>query len=156
MIPINDYRQFIIELINYAKQKIELEENHTIRLAVTESQLINLIKDLSGIVIAGNIPGAGITNGNGWFASNGECLLMILEKMPEDKQGTESEFERFGVLQSLMAAIVKELLNVDGFDRFCDMATVDFTRPINIEWEYNTYGGFNGLSVTFRLRDKGV
>lgn len=156
MIPINNYRQFVVELINYACQTLEIEDAPTIRLAVTESQLINLLKDQDGIVVAGNIPGSDISRSSGWFQSDGECLLMVLEKMPEDEQGLETEFDRYATLQSLMTEIVKLLINIDGFDRFCDKSTVDYSRPLTIEWEYNTYGGFNGLSVTFRLKDKDV
>lgn len=153
MIPINDYRQFIAELINYAKQQAQITEPITIRLAITEPQLVNLLKDQSGIVIAGNIPGADISK-QSFFQSEGECLLMVLEKMPEDKQGLESEFTRFAFLQQLMIEIVKLLMNYDGFDRFCDKGEIDYSRPIRVEWEYNIHGGFNGLSVTFRLKDK--
>ena len=155
MIPINDYRQFIAELINYAKQQARIDETTTIRLAVTETQLINLLKDQSGIVIAGNIPGADISK-QSFFQSEGECLLMVLEKMPEDRQGTEWEFTRYDVLQQLMKEIIKLLTNYDGFDRFCDKAGLDYSRPLTVEWEYNTYGGFNGLSITFRLKDRDV
>lgn len=155
MIPINDYRQFIAELINYARQQAGIEDDITIRLAVTESQLINMLKDLSGIVVAGNIPGADISKSS-FFQSEGECLLMVLEKMPVDEQGLEKEYTRFARLQQLMVEIVKLLTNYDGFDRFCDKGEVDYSRPLNIEWEYNTYGGFNGLSMTFRLKDKEV
>lgn len=155
MIPINDYRQFIAELINYARQQAGIEDDITIRLAVTESQLINLLKDLSGIVVAGNIPGADISN-KSYFQSEGECLLMVLEKMPKDEQGLEKEYTRFARLQQLMIEIVKLLTNQDGFNRFCDKGEIDYSRPLNIEWEYNTYGGFNGMSVTFRLKDKEV
>lgn len=155
MIPINSYRQFIAELINYAIQSTGIEDDITIRLAVTESQLVNLLKDLDGIVVAGNIPGAEITN-KSCFMSEGECLLMVLEKMPRDEQGMDREFVRLEKLQGLMVEIVKILTNYDGFNRFCDQGTVDYTRPINVEWEYNSYGGFNGLSVTFKLRDKEV
>ena len=155
MIPINDYRQFIAELINYAKQQARIDEPTTVRLAVTETQLINLLKDQSGIVIAGNIPGADISK-QSFFQSEGECLLMVLEKMPEDRQGTEWEFTRYEVLQQLMKEIIKLLTNYDGFDRFCDKADLDYSRPLTVEWEYNTYGGFNGLSITFRLKDRDV
>ena len=155
MIPINDYRQFIAELINYAKQQARIDETTTIRLAVTETQLINLLKDQSGIVIAGNIPGADISK-QSFFQSEGECLLMVLEKMPEDRQGTEWEFTRYDVLQQLMKEIIKLLTNYDGFDRFCDKADLDYSRPLTVEWEYNTYGGFNGLSITFRLKDRDI
>lgn len=153
MIPINYYREFVAELVNYAKQAAQLNEDVTIRLAVTEQQLINLLKDQGGIVVAGNIPGADITQTNSWFQSDGECLLLVLEKMPEDYQGMEQEFERYAVLQRLMTEIVRILTNADGFDRFCDKGKMDYSRPLVVEWEYNTYGGFNGLSVTFRLKD---
>jgi hypothetical protein len=155
MIPINDYRQFVSELVNSAKTKAKIDDDITIRLAVTETQLVNLLKDKAGIVVAGNIPGAEISKSS-WFQSEGECLLMVLEKMPEDYQGTESEFESYSKLQQLMIEIVRLLTNYDGFDNFCNKGEVDYSRPLVVEWEYNTYGGFNGLSVTFKLKDKEV
>lgn len=156
MISIDNYRQFIAELVNYAKREAGIEEDTTIRLAVTESQLINMLKDLPGIVVAGNIPGAEISNTTGWFKSEGECLLMVLEKMPDDRQGMEGEYARYAQLQILMMEIVRQLTNIDGFDRFCDKGEMDYARPIVVEWEYNSYGGFNGLSCTFRLKDKEI
>lgn len=156
MIPINDYRQFVAELINYACRAAGTEETPAIRLAVTQDQLINLLKDLGGIVVAGNIPGADFTNSGGWMQSEGTCILYVLDKMPVDYQGTEREYTRYAELQRLMLEIVKLLANYDGFDRFCDKGEVDYSRPITVEWEYNTFGGFNGLSVEFRLKDKQV
>ena len=155
MIPINDYRQFIAELINYACRAVAIEDTPTIRLAVTESQLVSLLKDTAGIVIAGNIPGADFTFRE-YPMSEGECLLMVLEKMPADIQGLDVEFNRLAILQHLMVEIVMLLADTDGFGRFCDNGELDFSRPLTVEWEYNTYGGFNGLSVTFRLKDKQI
>lgn len=155
MIPINDYRQFVSELVNSAKTEAKIDDDIAIRLAVTETQLVNLLKDKAGIVVAGNIPGAEISKSS-WFQSEGECLIMVLEKMPEDYQGTESEFESYSKLQQLMIEIVRLLTNYDGFDNFCDKGEVDYSRSLVVEWEYNTYGGFNGLSVTFKLKDKEV
>ncbi|SEF42369.1 hypothetical protein SAMN05216354_0361 [Xylanibacter ruminicola] len=156
MIPINSYRQFVAELIAHAKAKAQIEDQIFTRLAVTESQLTNILKDQAGIVVAGNIPGADYSNTPGYFTSTGECLLMVLEKMPEDYQGTEREYDRYAVLQELMVEIVRVLMNHDGFHLFCDKGEVDTSRPLTVEWEYNTYGGFNGLSITFRLKDKDV
>ena len=155
MIPINDYRQFVSELVNSAKTKAKIDDNITIRLAVTETQLVNLVKDKAGIVVAGNIPGAEISKSS-WFQSGGECLIMVLEKMPEDRQGTEAEFESYAKSQQLMIEIVRLLINYSGFGSLCDKGEVDYSRPLVVEWEYNTYGGFNGLSVTFKLKDKEV
>lgn len=155
MIPINDYRQFVSELVNSAKTEAKITDKTTIRLAVTETQLVNLVKDKAGIVVAGNIPGAEIRKSS-WFQSEGECLIMVLEKMPEDRQGTEAEFESYAKLQQLMIEIVRLLINYSGFGILCDKGEVDYSRPLVVEWEYNTYGGFNGLSVTFKLKDKEV
>lgn len=156
MIPINDYRQFIAELVNTAGTAAGLDQTPAIRLAVTESQLVNLLKDQAGIVVAGNIPGSEISNGSGWFQSRNECLLAVLEKMPRDYQGKEEEFSRYAKLQQLMLEIIKLLTNADGFDRFCDKGQMDYSQGLNVEWEYNEYGGFNGLSVTFRLKDSNL
>lgn len=155
MIPINNYRQFVSELVNSAKKEAKIDDDIAIRLAVTESQLVNLVKDKAGIVVAGNIPGAEISKSS-WFQSEGECLIMVLEKMPEDRQGTEAEFESYAKLQQLMIEIVRLLINYSGFGSLCDKGEVDYSRPLVVEWEYNTYGGFNGLSVTFKLKDKEV
>lgn len=155
MIPINNYRQFVSELVNSAKKEAKIDDDIAIRLAVTETQLVNLVKDKAGIVVAGNIPGAEISKSS-WFQSEGECLIMVLEKMPEDRQGTEAEFESYAKLQQLMIEIVRLLINYSGFGSLCDKGEVDYSRPLVVEWEYNTYGGFNGLSVTFKLKDKEV
>lgn len=150
MIAINDYRQFIAELTSKASQNsgVGIEK---VRLAVTETQLVNLLKDQAGIIVAGNIPGSDISN-NGYWMARGECLLMVLEKWASDRQGTEWEYEEFGRIQTLMAAIVR-LLTGEDFQEFCDKGEVDRSQYITIEWEYNEYGGFNGMSVKFFLKD---
>ena len=45
MIAINDYRQFITELVAAAAAKCEEKKAPRIRLAVTESQLISKLKE---------------------------------------------------------------------------------------------------------------
>jgi len=151
MIAINDYRQFIAELVAAASQKCGIGYSK-IRLAVARQQLIKLLKDQEGIVIAGNIPGSDINN-NGYYWSEGECLLMVLEKMPEDYEGTEREYIRYGELQLLMIHIIRLLIGED-LQEFCDKAELDRSQKITVEWEFNTYGGFNGMSALFHLKDK--
>lgn len=148
MIPINDYRQFVAELTAAAARQCD-EDTPTIRLAVTDSQLINLLKDLPGIVVAGNIPGTELQR-NGCWQSSGECLLMVLEKIPADLQGTGRENCEYARMQLLMDAIVR-LLTGEQMQQFCDRGDVDLSRPVRVEWEYNQYGGFSGLSVSWRM-----
>lgn len=146
--------QFIAELTHVASEKSSVAID-AVRLSVTESQLINILKDLNGTVVCGSIPGSETNFGNGYRATTAEPLLMVLQKMPRDEQGTSAETERYERLQRFMQAVVDILSDYDyAFDRFCDRADLDSGRPMVVEWEYNVYGGFNGLSLTFRLREK--
>jgi len=151
MIAINNYRQFIAELVAAAARNCE-EETPKIKLAVTEDQLINMLKDMAGIVVAGNIPGSDIHH-KSYTWSEGECIIYVLEKWPADKQGIQWEYDEFARIQRLMAAIVR-LLTGEDFQEFCDQGELDYSRGLTIEWEYNNFGGFNGMSAAFRLKDK--
>lgn len=148
MIPINDYRQFIAELTAKASDLSGVPVA-SMRLAVTESQLVTLLKDLKGIIVCGNIPGEKITTVDYWRTEH-ECLLMVLEKMPADWQGTELENAELERMQRLMQQLAR-LIAGDDFQQFCDRADLDHSAPMNVEWEYNQYGGLHGLSVTFKL-----
>lgn len=154
MIPLKDYQQFVAELVAKASELCEVHVDK-IRLAVSESQLVTLLKDQPGVVVAGNIPGMELSHPVSFWLSEGECLLAVLERMPDDYQGTWREYEEYARLQRLMDQIVRLLIGED-FQEFCDKGEVDFSRPLNVEWEYNQYGGMNGLSVTFRLKDRTV
>ena len=154
MIPIRDYQQFVAELVAKASERSGVNVDK-VRLAVTESQLVNLLKDQAGIVVAGNIPGMELSYPASFWLSEGECLLAVLERMPDDYQGTQRETDEYARLQRLMNQMVRLLIGED-FQEFCDKGEVDFSRPLTVEWEYNQYGGFNGLSVTFRLKDRTV
>ena len=154
MIPLKDYQQFVAELVAKASELCEVHVDK-IRLAVSESQLVTLLKDQPGVVVAGNIPGMELSHPVSFWLSEGECLLAVLERMPDDYQGTQRETDEYARLQRLMDQIVRLLIGED-FQEFCDKGEVDFSRPLNVEWEYNQYGGMNGLSVTFRLKDRTV
>ena len=151
MIAINDYRQFIAELVA-AASKLSGVRVDSIRLAVTEQQLVTLLKDLKGVVVCGDIPDATLTYPTGGWRSENECFLFVLEKMVRDRQAQEDEFCRYGRLQQLMAAIVR-LLTGEELQEFCDRGQIEHAKPITVEWEYATFGGFNGLSCRFYMRD---
>ena len=154
MIPIQDYRQFVAELVAKASELSGVQVDKT-RLAVTESQLVTLLKDQAGVIVCGNIPGMDLSYPASYWHSDGECLIEVLERMPDDYQGTDREYEEYARLQRLMMQIVRLLIGED-FQEFCDKGEVDYSRPLTVEWEYNQYGGFNGLSLTFRLKDKQI
>ena len=80
--------------------------------------------------------------------SEAQCILYILEKSPKDRQGSDWEFDRFAVTQHLMSKLCEILLGRDAFTMLCESGQMAVGH-LNVEPEYNIYGGFNGWSVTF-------
>ena len=119
--------------------------------AMNEGQLITLLKDQAGIVLCGNVPGAELTKGT-FIESEAQCILYILEKSPKDRQGSDWEFDRFAVMQHLMSKLCEILMGQDAFMMLCESGQMKVDH-LNVEPEYNIYGGFNGWSVTFKLPD---
>ena len=158
MIEVNLYRQFMVELAHKVADAFndafhpqpELEFSKVVA-AMNEGQLITLLKDLSGILLCGNVPGAELTKGT-YIESEAQCILYILEKSPKDRQGNDWEFDRFAVTQHLMSKLCEILMGRDAFTMLCESGQMSVDH-LNVEPEYNIYGGFNGWSVTFKLPD---
>lgn len=158
MIEVNLYRQFMAELAAKVAQAFNEEFTPTPDIsfakvvpAMNEGQLITLLKDQAGIVLCGNVPGAELTKGT-FIESEAQCILYILEKSPKDRQGSDWEFDRFAVMQHLMSKLCEILMGQDAFMMLCESGQMSVDH-LNVEPEYNIYGGFNGWSVTFKLPD---
>ena len=158
MIEVNLYRQFMAELAAKVAQAFNEEFTPTPDIsfakvvpAMNEGQLITLLKDQAGIVLCGNVPGAELTKGT-FIESEAQCILYILEKSQKDRQGSGWEFDRFAVMQHLMSKLCEILMGQDAFMMLCESGQMKVDH-LNVEPEYNIYGGFNGWSVTFKLPD---
>lgn len=158
MIEVNLYREFMAELAAKVAQAFNAEFTPTPDIsfakvvpAMNEGQLITLLKDQAGIVLCGNVPGAELTKGT-FIESEAQCILYILEKSTKDRQGSGWEFDRFAVMQHLMSKLCEILMGQDAFMMLCESGQMKVDH-LNVEPEYNIYGGFNGWSVTFKLPD---
>lgn len=128
----------------------EIRFSHVVA-GMGREHLITLLKDRPGIILCGNVPGSELTRKD-YIESEAQCVLYILTKSPKDRQGTEEEFDQYAVLQHLMSKLCEILMGKDAFSMLCQSGrmTVD---ELNVEPEYNEFGGFNGWSVGFRLPD---
>lgn len=147
MIDIKIFREFIVELRTEVNAKAD-EGIDCIKMAATESGLIKKLKDHKGIILCSNFPDADkeLVNGDNWKEVN-HVLLFVLEKVPSGSQTDGDEFLHYGKLQSIMER-VKGILENENF--LCGQHLRVGGR-IRTEWEYNIYGGFNGLSLSFDL-----
>ena len=159
MIEVNLYREFMVELaartaqaFNDAHPELPLVRFSEVVAAMEEGQLVTLLKDRSGLVFCGGVPGADLRRSGGVVSSEANCVLFILEKSPKDYQGTDTEFQRYAVMQHLMSALCEILMGEDAYAMLCQSGKMR-VEELTVEPEYNIYGGFNGWSVGFRLPD---
>lgn len=152
MIPIKQYREMIEEIavnINNAADDTDKKKIDGVILAVQEDQLIKKLKDKKGTFLAGNVPGAKITN-DGYIESKGKGLLFLIRKIAAGSESDEKEMNTFQDLQDIAREVIKWIMEPGSY--MCDNY-IEKAEQIQVEWEYNIYGGWNGLSISFNLKD---
>ena len=78
-----------------------------------------------------------------------DIVLFLLEKVPSGQQSDEDELAHYASLQQLMLAL-RDILMDSPF--VCDNE-MQVTSDLTIEWEYDIFGGWNGLSIGLKLQD---
>ena len=151
MIQIQRYREWLLELKEKINQAVEGPQVDGIALAVHEGHIIRKLRDRRGIWLCAKYPDAQVNGGADAFSTDNQVLLFLLEKVPSGQHGDEEELAHYASLQTLMDSLKAELL--DG-RLMCD-DSIRLTTNLTIEWEYDIFGGWNGLSVSFKLEDFG-
>ena len=119
-----------------------------IKLAVREGHLQKKLKDAEGIWLCGNFPDAELKGGMDCHQESNQILLFLLEKVPAGEEMDEEELQHYALLQRIMELVKKELL---AMDFVCgELSPAD---GMLTEWEYDVFGGFNGLIIGLKLVD---
>ena len=151
MINIKRYREWLLELKEKLNRGSEDVKVDGVVLAVHEGHIIRKLRDRRGIWLCAKYPDATVNGGADTFSTDNQVLLFLLEKVPSGQHSDEEELAHYASLQTLMDSLKAELL--DG-RLMCD-DSVRLTSSLTIEWEYDIFGGWNGLSVSFKLEDFG-
>ena len=151
MINIKRYREWLLELKEKLNRGSEDVKVDGVVLAVHEGHIIRKLRDRRGIWLCAKYPDAQVNGGADAFSTDNQVLMFLLEKVPSGQHSDEEELAHYASLQTLMDSLKAELL--DG-RLMCD-DSVRLTSSLTIEWEYDIFGGWNGLSVSFKLEDFG-
>lgn len=75
-------------------------------------------------------------------------LLFLLKKVPSGQETDEDELLHYASIQRVMQLLKIQL-------REMDFACGDISgaESITTEWEYDVFGGWNGLSIGLKLND---
>lgn len=147
MIDILRYREILVELMANVNARSETEIDRVV-IAVSDKHLMKKLKDKAGLILCANYPDAELKGSDDNYQEKNSLLLFLLEKVPSGSEDDEGELLHYSRIQQVMK-VLKEELRAMKF--VC--GEISGADEINTEWEYDVFGGFNGLSIGLKLTD---
>lgn len=122
-------------------------------LSPTESHIIKKLSDKKGICLAVKMADAdSVIESADNYSEQNHQLFFVLEKCNPGDFTDQTEREHYQKMQLIMR-LVKEYMKRIGLNGINCGGDETLSKPFHTEWEYQTYGGFNGLSTGFDLQD---
>ena len=149
MIDIKRFREWLIELKESVNQQAEDAQIQGVALAVHEGHMLRKLKDKRGIYLCAKYPDCKTSGDIDSYTGDNDIVLFLLEKVPSGQQTDEDELTHYAGLQQLMLILRDQLMK----DPFVCNDEMQVTTDLTIEWEYDIFGGWNGLSIGFKLQD---
>lgn len=117
-------------------------------LGVSEGQLIKKLRDKKGVWLCANYPAFKVNGKEDASVDTYGILLYLVEKVPSGSQSDEEEIQHYARMQRLMVDLIEELIGPAW--NCLDLVPVD---GLNVEWEYDVFGGWNGMSVSLKAEE---
>lgn len=147
MIDITRYREFLVELRERVNRQSD-DHIDGIVIAVREGHMMKKLKDRTGIQLCANYPDAQTQGNLDSHSDRNKVLLFLLEKVPSGQQNDEAELQHYARIQRMMRILRDALLEMDAF-----CGELRSGNDLLTEWEYDIYGGWNGLSIGLNIED---
>ena len=149
MIEIRRFKEWLIELKESINRQAEDAQIQGVALAVHEGHMLRKLKDKRGVFLCAKYPDCKTSGDIDSYSGDNDIVLFILEKVPSGQQTDEDELMHYGSLQQLMLTLRDQLMKAP----FVCNDEFRVKSDLTIEWEYDIFGGWNGLSIGFKLQD---
>ena len=135
MIGIKTFREYISEMVHYTNQELELKIDHVV-LAVNESHMTKKLQAKSGVCLCVSFPDAQATGQQDNPSDQQKTFLFICQRISPGQMSEEEEILRYNDLQGIMLSL-RDVIREESY---------------KIEWEYQIFGGMNGLSMGLKFK----
>ena len=148
MLPITRYRELLIEWMNSVNNQTLDRSIDGVAIAVREGHMVRKLRDRQGIWLCSNYPDAQLQHQPDNDTTQSRLLLYVIERVASGQMTDEQEFVHYSQIQYLAELLLQNILDSPSF---CSCLTPE--SPFSIEWEYDVFGGWNGISISIILRD---
>ena len=147
MINIQRYREMLVELKERVNKVSRTKIDGTV-IAVSEKHLVKKLKDSMGLILCANYPDAVSQGNEDNYREQNSLLLFLIEKVPSGQETDEEELLHYARIQQVMQLLKTKLREMDFF-----CGEVDGAESMTVEWEFDVFGGWNGMSIGLNLVD---
>lgn len=147
MINIQRYREMLVELKERVNKVSRTKIDGTV-IAVSEKHLVKKLKDSMGLILCANYPDAVSQGNEDNYREQNSLLLFLIEKVPSGQETDEEELLHYARIQQVMQLLKTKLREMDFF-----CGEVEGAESMTVEWEYDVFGGWNGMSIGLNLVD---
>ena len=147
MINIQRYREMLLELKERIN-KVSETPIDGVAVAVSEKHLVRKLKDSTGLILCANYPDAVSQGGADNYREQNNLVLFLLEKVSSGQETDEEELLHYARIQQVMKLLKKEMRELSFV-----CGDITGTDGMTTEFEYDVFGGWNGMSVGLKLQD---
>lgn len=152
MISSTRFYEWLLELQAEVNKDV-VEKIDKVILSPTEQHMVKKLKDLSGVILAVKMPDSDseIQTPDSYAEMN-HVVAFLFEKVEPGKHSDAQERQHYNGIQATMRK-VKEYILTQGLNGDGCGGDETLAKAFRTEWEYQAFGGFNGLSISFDLKD---
>lgn len=145
MIDIKNFREYISELVYKTNQELDNKIEHIV-LSVNESHMTKKLQNKSGVCLCVSYPDAQSVGEPDNTKDSQQAFIFVCQRVSPGQLNEESELELYSVLQNIMLTFREYLRNAES-----DCIHIVPEESYKIEWEYQIFGGLNGLSMGLKF-----
>ncbi len=147
MIPILRFREWCIELINEVNADTQLIDH--LVMGVKEEHIIKKLRDKSGVCLCVNYPDASGSGEEDNVTDDHTVYFFVVQKINPGTHTEDEEMKHYDAMQFTMS----QLRSAVRASAQQNCIGVQVSPSDKVEWEYQIFGGFNGLSLGAKITD---
>lgn len=145
MIDIKAFREYISELVYETNQELENKIEHIV-LSVNESHMTKKLQNKSGVCLCVSYPDAQAVGESDNVKDSQQAFIFVCQRVSPGQLDEEGELALYCELQHIMLVFRDFLRGAE-----IDCVDINPEESYKIEWEYQIFGGLNGLSMGLKF-----
>lgn len=149
MINILQFRELCIEL-QHKVNAISDSQIDTVVMAVREEHMVKKLQNKFSITLCASFPDAQSSGTEDNYTDNQQAFFFVVKRLAPGQLDDETEITTYAELQDIMLNL-RDVIR----EYYSECMDIIPEESYKIEWEYQIFGGVNGLSmgVTFKNND---